>query len=341
MKLSHLGEFGLIERIRHKLLVGRGVRIGIGDDAAWVENQAGSSLVTADLLIEGVHFNLKWTSLFDLGFKSLAVNLSDIAAMGGTPAYVMLSLGIPASFDSKNIDDFYRGLNALARASRVSVVGGDTSSAKSLVVSACVIGHAPRKPVRRAGAAVADDIYVTGTLGDSALGLKLLHSGRSKLKSKGVAKLIVRHHRPTPRLLAGALLGKERLATAMIDVSDGLLQDLGHICRASNLGAVIQNDRLPLSVPYRALAGNDGTRHALSGGEDYELLFCARPSNRAAIAELSRRAHVRITRIGRCLAGRGVVVVDGTGNKVSVSNLSGHDHFKELVPRPNRQKHGL
>ncbi len=284
MKLSHLGEFGLIERIRHKLHVGRGVRIGIGDDAAWIENQAGSSLVTADLLIDGVHFNLKWTSLFDLGFKSLAVNLSDIAAMGGTPAYVILSLGIPANFDSKSIDDFYRGLNTLARPSRVSVVGGDTSSAKGLVVSACVIGHAPRKPIRRAGATVADDIYVTGTLGDSALGLKLLRSGRTNLKSKGVAQLIVRHHRPTPRLLAGALLGKEQLATAMIDVSDGLLQDLGHICRASNLGAVIQNDRLPLSSPYRALAGKDGTRHALSGGEDYELLFCARPSNRAAIS---------------------------------------------------------
>jgi len=340
MKLSRLGEFGLIERIRHQLFVGRGVRIGIGDDAAWVEHPAGSSLVTADLLIEGVHFNLKWTSLVDLGFKSLAVNLSDIAAMGGTPAYAILSLGIPASFDSKNIDDFYRGINAVARPSRLSVVGGDTSVAKSVIVSICVIGHPPRKPIRRDGAALADDIYVTGTLGDSALGLKLLRGGRTKQKSPFVAKLLARHRRPTPRLAAGALLGKERLATAMIDISDGLLQDLGHICRASNLGAVLQNDELPLSVAYRALVGKDGTRHALIGGEDYELLFCSRPSNRAAIKTLSQRTRVPITRIGRCVAGPGVIVVDSSGNNVAVCMSGGHDHFKEKH-RASRRSAGI
>jgi thiamine-monophosphate kinase len=338
MNLSRLGEFGLIERIRRQLLVGRGVRIGIGDDAAWVENPAESFLITADLLIEGVHFNLKWTSLVDLGFKSLAVNLSDIAAMGGTPAYAILSLGIPASFATKNIDDFYRGINALARPSGVYVVGGDTCVAKNLIISVCVTGLAPRKPIRRDGAAVADDIYITGTLGDSALGLKLLRGGRTKQEPKVVAKLLARHRRPTPRLTAGALLGKEQLATAMIDVSDGLLQDLGHICRASNLGAVLQNDQLPLSVAYRALAGKDGTRHALIGGEDYELLFCSRPSSRDAIRNLSRRARVPITRIGRCVAGPGVIVVDSAGNKIALRTLGGHDHFKNQ--RPGRTRAG-
>jgi thiamine-monophosphate kinase len=334
MKLSRLGEFGLIERIRHKLLVGRGVRIGIGDDAAWVENPSGSSLVTADLLIEGVHFNLKWTSLVDLGFKSLAVNLSDIAAMGGTPAYAILSLGIPVRFDSKDVDAFYRGINALARPNRVSVVGGDTSFAQRLIVSVCVIGHAPRRPIRRDGAASADDIYVTGTLGDSALGLKLLRGGRAKRESGATMKLLARHHRPTPRLVVGALLAKDQLATAMIDVSDGLLQDLGHICRASTLGAVIHIDQLPLSFAYRAVAGKDGTRHALSGGEDYELLFCSRPSNRDAIKNLSQRARVQITRIGRCVAGRGVTVVDSLGHKIALSTFGGHDHFKKAAVRP-------
>lgn len=336
MKLSRLGEFGLIERIRHKLLVGCGVRIGIGDDAAWVENPSGSSLVTADLLIEGIHFNLKWTSLVDLGFKSLAVNLSDIAAMGGTPAYAILSLGIPASFDSKDVDAFYRGIDALARPNRVSVVGGDTCVAKSLLVSVCVIGHAPRRPIRRDGAAPTDDIYVTGTLGDSALGLKLLRGGRVKQESQSAMKLLARHHRPTPRLVVGALLAKDQLATAMIDVSDGLLQDLRHICRASTLGAVIHNDQLPLSFAYRALAGKDGTRHALSGGEDYELLFCSRPSNRDAIKKLSQRARVQITRIGRCVGGRGVTVVDSLGNKIALSTFGGHDHFKKAAVRPTR-----
>ena len=328
MKLSHLGEFGLIERIRRMLPVGHGVRIGIGDDAAWVDHPSGSSLVTADLLIEGVHFDLKWISLVDLGFKSLAVNLSDIAAMGGVPAYAMLSLGIPANFDSKKIDAFYRGIRALARPSRVAVVGGDTSGAKLLIISVCVIGHAPRSPIRRGGAAVGDDIYVTGTLGDAALGLKLLKRGRSHGKKQAAAKVFARHRRPTPRLAAGALIAKKNLATAMIDVSDGLLQDLGHICRASGTGAVILHEQLPLSAAYRSLCGKDGTRHALSGGEDYELLFCARRRNRARIEKLSRHIRLPISRIGNCVADRGVVVVDRFGKNISLE-AQGHDHFQK------------
>lgn len=328
MKLSRLGEFGLIERLRRGLPAGRGVLIGIGDDAAWVENPSRSSLVSADLLIEGVHFDLKWTSLVDLGFKSLAVNLSDIAAMGGVPAYAVVSLGLPVHFDSGKIDDFYRGIHALARPSGVAVVGGDLSVAKLLTISVCVIGHPPRRPIRRAGAAAGDDIYVTGTLGDSALGLKLLRRGGSVVRKKTAAHLLSRHRRPTPRIAAGVLIGKAHLATAMIDVSDGLLQDVGHICRASGTGAVILRDDLPLSRAYRALAGKDGARHALSGGEDYELLFCARRASRARIEKLSRRARLPITRIGRCVAGREVVVRDRFG-QTTMLGLQGHDHFQE------------
>jgi thiamine-monophosphate kinase len=327
MKLSRLGEFGLIQRIRRALPVGRGVRIGIGDDAAWVENPSGSSLLTADLLIEGVHFDLKWISFFELGYKSLAVNLSDIAAMGGVAAYAVFSLGIPAGLDSSDIDELYRGVDALAQPYRVAIVGGDTNIAESLIVSVCVIGHAPYRPVRRSGARVGDDIYVTGTLGDSALALKLLQQRKSQPKREGVAQLLERHHRPTPRLAAGALLAKNRLATAMIDVSDGLMQDLAHICRASGTGAVIREHHLPLSAAYRGLAAQDGTRHALIGGEDYELLFCARRRNRARIEKL--RAGVPITRIGVCVAAdRGIGVVDASENPVAIP-LTGHDHFKK------------
>src|SRR3954467_2123057 len=131
MKLSQLGEFGLIEGIRRKTPKGRGVRIGIGDDAAWVSNPTGSSLVTADLLIEGVHFDFNWTSMFDLGYKTLAVNLSDIAAMGGIPAYLVLSLGIPVGFDSKKIAEFYRGMRGLAAKSGVALIGSDTNVAQT------------------------------------------------------------------------------------------------------------------------------------------------------------------------------------------------------------------
>ena len=329
MKLDRIGEFGLIERIRRAQSIGRGVRLGIGDDAAWVENPSGSSLVTADLLIEGVHFDLKWTSLFDLGFKSLAVNLSDIAAMGGLPAYAILSLGIPDHLDSKAVEEFYRGINALARPSGVSVVGGDTNIAKTLMISVCVIGHPPNRPIRRNGASIGNDIYVTGTLGDSALGLKLLRRGGAALKNRAAVNLLARHRRPMPRLTAGALLARERLATAMIDVSDGLLQDMGHICRASGVGAIIHNAQLPLSAGYRALCGADLTRHALTGGEDYELLFCARRANRGRIQKLSQRARVPISCIGRCVANPGVVVLDGAGKRIETAAARGHDHFRK------------
>jgi thiamine-monophosphate kinase len=333
MKLNRLGEFGLIDRIRRTATTGRGVRIGIGDDAAWVANPTGSSLVTADLLIEGVHFDLRWTSFFELGYKSLAVNLSDIAAMGGAPTFALLSLGIPANFDSRQIDALYRGVNALARKYRVAIVGGDTNVAKSVIISVCVIGDPPSRPIRRRGARVGDDIFVTGTLGDSALGLKLLKGNRPRPARRFIAQLLQRHHQPTPRIIAGALLARQLLATAMIDVSDGLLQDLEHICRASRTGAVILNEHLPLSPAYRACAGNDGTRYALSGGEDYELLFCARPQNRTRIKNLEQRAGVRITRIGTCVpAEKGITVIDGSGKPLPI-RFKGHDHFEQRLVR--------
>jgi thiamine-monophosphate kinase len=156
--------------------------------------------------------------------KALAVNLSDIAAMGGIPAYLILSLGIPRHFGSDDVDSFYNGIKSLAIEHNVAVIGGDTSLADKLVISACLIGHAPYRPISRSGAKLRNDIYVTGTLGDSALGLQLL---KSKVPRKKVAAyLITRHHKPTPRVDVGALLARKRLATAMIDVSDGLLNQM-------------------------------------------------------------------------------------------------------------------
>lgn len=328
MKLSRLGEFGLIETIRRRTPIGRGVRLGIGDDAAWVAHPGGSSLITADLLIENIHFNLRWTLLTDLGHKSLAVNLSDIAAMGGVPAYVIVSLGVPPHFDSEDIVQFYRGLSTLAQKSRVSLIGGDTNIAKSLIVSVCVIGHAPFAPIRRRGARPQDDIYVTGTLGDSALALQYLRQGKISVKHGPLAELLTRHHRPSPRLAAGAALARQKVATAMIDVSDGLLQDLGHICKASGVGAQIVEENLPLSRAYRTLAG-DRTRYALNGGEDYELLFCARPRSRAKIDRLAKTARLPITRIGCCVpATEGIVVIDRSGRRIANASI-GHDHFRK------------
>jgi thiamine-monophosphate kinase len=331
MKLSRLGEFGLIERLRRKTPQARGVRLGIGDDAAWVQTGSGSCLLTADLLIEGVHFDLKWTSLYALGYKTLAVNMSDVAAMGGTPAYLILSLGIPATFDSQDVEQLYQGVRSLAVRTGVALVGGDTSVAKSLFISACLVGQAPYRPITRNGAKIGDDIYVTGTLGDSALGLKLLRQKSPKLKTKRAAKfLLSRHHFPTARVPIGTALAKEKFARAMIDISDGLIQDLGHICKASRIGAIVEEARLPLSSAYRSLAGSDGTRHALAGGEDYELLFCARRRDRSRITELQEYTDVPITRIGTCVHwSDGTTVLDRTGHPIDF-RVSGHDHFKPL-----------
>jgi thiamine-monophosphate kinase len=289
-------------------------------------------LVTSDLLIQDVHFKLEWTSLFALGHKVLAVNLSDIAAMGGKPAYLILALGIPPDFNSRQISEFYRGINSLASKTGVLLVGGDTNVARCLTISACVLGHPVYPPVRRAGAQPGDDIYVTGTIGDSSLGLELLQSGRA-LSNRGFAGyLISRHRQPTPRILVGQRLARRRLATAMIDVSDGVLQDLGHICDASGVGAEIWLDHVPLSSAYRAVAGKDAAQRALSGGEDYELLFCARQRDGIRLLHLSKQAKIPITRIGRCLGTqRKITVRDSSGKPVAVA-VKGYDHFTRHYP---------
>jgi thiamine-monophosphate kinase len=254
--------------------------------------------------------------------------MSDIAAMGGTPAYLLLSLGIPATFESEDVEEFYRGIRSLALKSGVSLVGGDTSVAKSLFISACLVGDAPYPPITRGGAQVGDDIYVTGTLGDSALGLKLLKQKSPKLTQPAAKFLLSRHHFPTPRVQAGATLAREKLARAMIDVSDGLLQDLDHICKASRTGAVLAEEKLPLSAAYRSLAGHAGTGHALAGGEDYELVFCARRRDRSRIEKLQGHFNVPITRIGTCVPARdGMTVLDRKGQRISF-RARGHDHFK-------------
>src|SRR5690348_11328772 len=162
MEVSRLGEFALIERIRQFAAKNHKVLIGIGDDAACVRTQSKTSLITTDILIEGVDFKLKWTSLFDLGHKALAVNLSDIAAMGGVPDYVVLVLGMPRQFKSEHVEQFYKGFTSLAVEAKVALVGGDLSVAREFTIAACVFGHPATEPITRAGARQGNDIYVTG-----------------------------------------------------------------------------------------------------------------------------------------------------------------------------------
>ncbi len=328
MRLSKLGEFGLIERIRRLTPKGRGVRLGIGDDAAWLECRDRSFLITTDLLIEGIHFDLRWTSFYSLGYKTLAVNLSDIAAMGGQPAYLTLSLGIPIDLRTEDVEEFYRGIRVLASQSGVALVGGDTSASERFFIGATLLGYAPYGAITRGKGKEGDDLYVTGTLGDSALGLKLLKRKKAKAGKDGRPFLVSRHLLPTARLKAGLTLSKERLARAMIDVSDGLLQDLGHLCEASGMGAVIWQNALPLSRAYRSAAGMAGPLYALAGGEDYELLFCVRRRDRSRLEKAKRRLGVPITRIGKCVPSReGTKVIDSKGQPLSIPQR-GYDHFK-------------
>ena len=326
MKLREIGEFGLIGRISSRVDDGVGVRIGIGDDAAAAEPTPGRwLLVTSDMLLEGVHFDLSYTDPYRLGRKSLAVNLSDVAAMGGEPRHFLLSLAVPSGLSVEFLDRFTEGMLDLAREHGITLMGGDTCrSSCGLVISVTLHGEqVPELVVRRGGARPGDIVFVTGTIGDSALGLELLRRG----ERQGWA--VDRHLDPTPRVRAGLALAEARLCSAMIDVSDGLAADLGHILDLSGVGARVELGRLPLSPSFRKLASRvtpDPSLLALTGGEDYELLFTVPAGRSEEIAPLLAETGLAATPIGEITAARGLTVVDPDGREVSVAR-GGYNHF--------------
>jgi thiamine-monophosphate kinase len=283
--------------------------------------------------MEGTHFLAVWAPAYTLGRKALSVNLSDIAAMGGRPLYYTVSLGVPRSWQVKQWEDLYRGLEDVGQETHVCLVGGNTFHCDRVSITVGLLGEASSNPVLRKGSRVGDAIYVTGTLGDSALGLEVLNSeGKKRPASR---ELIARHLDPQARVAEGMLLAEKRLATAMIDVSDGLLQDLGQLCAASSVGSVIDADSLPLSPAYRELSGGR-LGYALSGGEDYELLFTVRRADERRLQLAFRRLGTPICRIG-AVAGRssGIRVVGGDGRKISYAH-PGYDHFRQVRSRRAR-----
>ncbi len=327
MKLGKLGEFGLIGMIREKVSDGCGVHRGIGDDAAEVELPAGHRLLTStDLLIETVHFRFDWTDAEALGHKAIAVNLSDIAAMGGTPRYLYLGLACPVDVDLNRINDFLDGALAEANSYEVTLVGGDTCrSPGPWMISVTVEGSAPAgQSVGRAGAEPGDLLMVSGSLGDSALALQLLCDGRQP-----EAALLARHHRPTPRVELGRLLAEQQLAKAMIDLSDGLASDLAHILRASKVDALINPESLPLSEAFRRqLSVNPDLGHLpLHGGEDYELLFSVAPERAEAAMALGQHLGVCVTPIGVVKQGPGCTSVRTVDGEIRPLLARGYDHF--------------
>ncbi len=345
MKISALGEFGLIRHIQ-KLFSRKApsTLIGIGDDAAALRlSPASVLLATTDMLLEDVHFDLSFTDFYTLGWKSAAVNLSDIAAMGGIPRFCLATLGIPPSIAVERITEFYKGFHALTRAHKAVLVGGDTClSRKGLVISITVLGEIEKTAmITRSGTRPGDRVFVTGPLGDSAAGLELLkkrgkgQGARVKGWSRESKRLIERHLLPMPRIAEGRKLALSGCVSAMIDISDGLSSDLAHICEQSKVGAEIYADTIPLSRDILREAGRlkkPPLEYALSGGEDYELLFTASP---AKIKKL-RSLRFSLFEIGTITRGKDISLIDRAGKRTPL-RPRGYDHFRPIKGRAKRR----
>lgn len=338
--LQNLGEFGLIREIRNRFgKVGRSIIKGIGDDAAVIRPTPGSTLlVSTDLFIEGIHFHLGFQSLFDVGYRATASNLSDIAAMGGCPQYLLVALAIPDHLSLSGIRKLYRGLMHPCQFHGVELIGGDTSSSQSgIFVSLTILGRGESgHELKRGGAQVGDLVYVTGTLGDSRAGLHILQSryqqSRGQRKKPYEQFLIKRHLRPIPRIHLGRLLAKQRLAKAAIDLSDGLSGDLRHLCEESKVGVELWAKAIPLSSQFRAYAAQerlDSLQLALMGGEDYELLFTISPRNQNTLRHASKALDLPITCIGEIKAkgfGIRLKLEDGLYRQIPIQS---YDHFRQ------------
>jgi thiamine-monophosphate kinase len=276
VKLEDLGEFGLIARLARGCIVApERVVVDIGDDCAATENAGGRlRLVTTDLLIERVHFLRRAITPKQLGAKAMAVNLSDIAAMGGRPLDAFVSLALPDDLSVEYVEALYDGLREMSAAFGVNILGGDTTaSLADLVISIALTGEVEReRMLRRRGARPGDRIWVTGTLGDAAAGLDAILQQRAELPE--AAPLVARHLGPQPHVAAGRVIAESGLGHAMLDLSDGLSSDLRHLCEASGVGCVVDASALPISPALRTYAerfGLDPIRLALDGGEDYVL----------------------------------------------------------------------
>lgn len=298
--VADLGERAIIEIIRSRTPPSPAwVRLGIGDDAAVVAPERNTvEVLTTDSLVEGVHFDRRFSAPYDIGWKALAVNLSDVASMGAAPRAALLSLGLPGELPAADFDALIDGFLALAARERVALVGGNvTRSPGPLFVDVTLTGAVhPRRVLTRAGARPGDIVYVTGSVGDAAAGLVSLRAGED------VPDLADRHRRPDPRCRAGLLLGRNGAASSCMDLSDGLADAVSQVAAASGVGMTIDADALPVSSVAREVferAGLDALTAAIAGGDDYELLFTAPARRRGRLETARRQARgLAFTRIG-------------------------------------------
>lgn len=320
MKLSDLGEFGFIERLRAALPRSSAV-VGAGDDAAVVEPSAGRLVATTDALVEGVHFRLDWSSPSDVGFKAVSVNVSDLAAMGATPRWILVAVCAPGDTPVATLDGIYEGIAQACGRYGAEVVGGDTVGARALVLAVTALGELDGDPLTRSGAKPGDVLAVTGGLGRAATGLNLLLSGDpTDVDPHDALACLEAHRRPLARVEEGRRL-REAGVHAAIDVSDGLASDAVRIAEASGVGVEIDGDRLPVAAEAASVArarGWDAAQAVLGGGEDLELLVAAPPD--ADLAALGLLGCGRVVDEGRWL------VVAGSRTELE---SAGYDHFRD------------
>ncbi len=310
-----------------------GVRRGIGDDCAVLDTTGGGTLLaTTDLLVEDVHFRRRWAEPADLGWKAIAVNLSDIAAMGGVPRWALVALACPEATRADEVEAFYEGALALAGAHDVAIVGGDTSASPAgWMINVTLLGEAVHAPLLRSTARPGDIVAVTGTLGRSGAGLAVLErdTAPAGVDAALLADVTDAHLRPRPRVPEGRWLAATGAVTAMMDLSDGLGIDLARLAEASGVGARVNVDRLPVDAATAAVAdvlGTSARGWATSAGEDYELLLTCPPDAFARLRTgLAEACGTSLTAIGDIVAGHGVRWVDERGDDAAVA--PGFEHF--------------
>jgi thiamine-monophosphate kinase len=340
MRIGELGEFGVIKRIARSLAGGDdSVIVGIGDDVAVLRGSGDHYLLaTCDIQVENVHFVRTTTTPYQLGRKAIAINLSDIAAMGGQPSWALVSLALPQDTLVKFVDELYRGMTDQLNSAGASLVGGNLSNIEhTMVIDIFLLGQVQTGQfLCRRGAREGDLILVTGTLGDSRAGLELLHAPELAVSKLAREQVSSAHLTPQPRLIEGRVLAGTGLVHAMLDVSDGTLGDLRHICEASTVGAEIWPMDLPISSATREVAaaaavGENEVDWALTGGEDYELLFTAAPADSSRLQqELEERSGTSARVIGRILpAAEGIRLRYADGRIQSHEAPAGWDHFQE------------
>jgi len=324
--IDELSALKSIEERFHK--TSKNVELGIGDDAAAVKFDAGKLVLsTTDSQVEDVHFVKSRITPSDLARKAVAVSVSDVGAMGGVPRFVLASVGFSRREDKEFLDELITGFLNSEQEFKVELIGGNLSSSDKLFIDIAVLGEVePELMVKRSGASPGDLIYTTGTLGDSALGLKILQDKRVETGNKF---LINSHLSPMPRLILGRELALKQIATSMIDISDGLLLDLERITVQQGTGAKIELVKLPTSKEYDECIGkfSDNTYElALSGGEDYELLFTSHEDRRGDIQKISRNLNIQITEIGCITRDRSIEILNTKGETASFQNR-GFVHF--------------